>query len=376
MKMTAAVLYEQGLPLPFTSSTPFHIEDVELEGPGEGEVLVEVAAAGLCHSDLSTTLGKNKRTLPMIGGHEGAGIVREVGQGVKNLKPGDHVVMTISEGCGHCSYCTEGRAMLCDVVGSTRVAGLLANGRRKLSVGGKPAYHYAGISSWAQYAVTVPKALVKIDPSISLDIAALFGCAVVTGAGAVFNAAKVRPGQNVAVVGLGGVGLNAVMAARIAGASEIIGIDINEDKFGLASELGCTCCISPKDPRAVEIVKDMTRGGVNYTFEVSGVRAAMATASSVTRKGGEVVCVGVGSFSENYEYAHAQLVAEERVLRGCFMGSGSAQRDIPLYLDLYKRGKLPVDRLKSDSVAFEYLNASLDRLERGEVVRQVLLPNG
>jgi Zn-dependent alcohol dehydrogenase len=375
MKMTAAVMYEQALPVPYARSQPFRIEEVDLEGPGEGEVLVEIVAAGLCHSDLSTVAGTNKRTLPLVGGHEGAGIVREVGQGVSLLKPGDHVVMTVASGCGHCRYCTEGRALLCDAVAATRVAGQLTNGQRRLSIGGKPCYHYAGISSFAQYAVTVPSALVKIDPSIPLDVAALFGCAVVTGAGAVFNAARVRAGQSVAVFGLGGVGLNAVMAARIAGASEIIGVDINEDKFELAKELGCTCCVSPKNPKIAEMVKDRTRGGVNFSFEVSGAKPAMATANAITRKGGEIVCVGLGNFAEKYDYAHAQLVAEEKVFRGCFMGSSVAQRDIPLYLEFYQSGKMQVDRLKSNSIRFDELNTSLDLLDRGEVVRQVLMPH-
>ncbi|WP_323032479.1 zinc-binding dehydrogenase [Paracoccus sp. (in: a-proteobacteria)] len=375
MRMTAAVMFEQALPVPYAKSRPFRIEEVDLEGPGEGEVLVEIVAAGLCHSDLSTVAGTNKRALPLVGGHEGAGIVREIGRGVTELKPGDHVVMTVAAGCGQCRYCRDGRALLCDAVAATRVAGQLTNGQRRLSMGGKPVYHYAGLSSFAQYAVTVPSALVRIDPEVPLDVAALFGCAVVTGAGAVFNAAKVRPGQTVAVFGLGGVGLNAVMAARIAGATEIIGVDLNEDKFGLATELGCTCCVSPKDPDFAEKVRDLTEGGVSFSFEVSGAKPAMAAANDITRKGGEIVCVGLGNFGEKYEYFHAQLVTGEKVFRGCFMGSGVAQRDIPLYVDFFKRGKLRVDRLKSSGIGFGQLNDSLDRLDRGEVVRQVLMPH-
>jgi alcohol dehydrogenase len=373
--MTAAVMYEQGLPAPYVDSKPFKIEEVELEGPGEGEVLVEIRAAGLCHSDLSQVAGFGKRVLPVVGGHEGAGIVREVGRGVTQLRPGDHVVMTVPSGCGHCSPCQHGKPLLCDTVTASRMQGVLPNGMRRLSRNGAPVYHYAGVSSFAQYAVTLPSALVKIDPSIPLDAAALFGCAVVTGAGCVFNAAQVRPGQNVAVFGLGGVGLNAVMAARISGASEIIGIDINESKFPLAQELGCTRTISALDPKLVETVKDWTQGGVDFAFEISGSKPAMASANAITRKGGEIVCVGLGASSELYQYAHAALVAEEKVFRGTFMGSGVAERDIPRYLRFYQDGKLPVDRIKSNAMRFDELNVGLDLLDRGEVVRQILLPH-
>ena len=376
MRMTAAVMYEQGLPTPYVDSLPFRIEEVELDGPGEGEVLVEVKAAGLCHSDLSQVAGLRKRKLPVVGGHEGAGIVREVGHGVTRLKPGDHVVMTVASGCGHCRPCVDSRPALCDTVGASRAQGVLANGMRKLSRNGEPVWHYSGVSSFAQYAVTVPGTLIKADPSVPLDVAAMFGCAVVTGAGAVFNSAKVRPGQNVAVFGLGGVGLNSVMAAKISGASEIIGIDINEAKFPLAMELGCTRTFSALDPNLVQAVNDLTQGGVDFAFEVSGAKPAMASANAITRKGGEIICVGLGASGEMYQYAHAALVGEEKAFRGSFMGTGIVERDLPLYLKYFEGGKMPVDRLKSGTMSFDELNLNLDLLDRGEVVRQVLLPNG
>jgi len=193
--------------------------------------------------------------------------------------------------------------------------------------------------------------------------------------GAVFNAAQVRPGQNVAVFGLGGVGLNAVMAARISGASEIIGIDVNETKFPLAAELGCTRTVSALDPKLAEKVKDLTQDGVDFAFEISGSKVAMASANTITRKGGEIVCVGLGASTEMYHYAHAQLVLEEKVFRGSVMGSGVAERDIPLYLKFFQDGRMPVDRLKSNTIAFDELNLSLDLLNSGAVLRQILLPN-
>jgi alcohol dehydrogenase len=314
--------------------------------------------------------------VPVVGGHEGAGIVREVGRGVTDLEPGDHVVMTVVSGCGHCRPCSESRPVLCESVTGPRTQGLLATGFRRLSYKGEPLNHYSGVSSFAQYAVTVPNSLIKMDKSIPLDVAAMFGCAVVTGAGSVFNAAKVRPGHNVAVFGLGGVGLNAVMAARISGASEIIGIDINESKFPLAMELGCTRTISALDPDIIEKVKDVTQGGVDFAFEISGSKAAMTSANAITRKGGEIICVGLGASNDLYQYAHAALVSEEKVIRGSFMGSCVPDRDIPRYLKFYQDGKMPVDRLKSDTMRFDQLNLSLDLLDRGEVVRQIPLPNG
>jgi Zn-dependent alcohol dehydrogenase len=374
--MTAAVMYEQGLPAPYANSLPFRIEEVELEGLGENEVLVEVRAAGLCHSDLSQVAGLRKRKLPVVGGHEGAGIVLEVGPGVSGLRQGDHVVMTAGSGCGHCSPCTDGRPALCDHVGAARTQGQLPNGSVRLSRNGSPIYHYSGISSFAQYAVTQKQALIKIDPAVPLDVAALFGCAVVTGAGSVLNAARVRPGQSVVVIGLGGVGLNSVMAARLSGASQIIGIDIAEAKFALAAELGCTVTINATDPDLIERVKAMTLGGADYVFEVSGAKAAMATAIAITRKGGDVICVGLGASGDLYGYPHADLVGHEKALRGVFLGSCVPERDIPRYVRLYQEGRLPVDRLMSGHMKFDGLNATLDQLDRGEVTRQVLLPHG
>jgi len=374
--MIAAVMYEQGLPAPYAESQPLKIEEVDLEGPGEGEVLVEVRAAGLCHSDLSQIAGLRKRTLPVVVGHEGAGIVQEVGRGVTEFKPGDHVIMTVGSGCGHCRSCLDSRPVLCDVVGASRSQGLLTNGYRRLTCKGTALYHHSGVSSFAQYAVAMPGTLVKADPAVPLEVAALFGCAVVTGAGAVFNAAKVRAGQSVAVFGLGGVGLNSVMAAKIAGASEIIGIDINESKFALAMELGCTRTLSALDPQLTEKVRDLTQGGVDFSFEISGSKAAVASAYAITRKGGEIVCVGLGSAGDQYPYPHTALVAEEKVLRGSLMGSCVPERDLPLYLKFYQEGRLPVDRLMTGTMGFEQLNHSLDLLDRGEVVRQILLPHG
>jgi alcohol dehydrogenase len=349
---------------------------VEIEGPGEGEVLVEVRAAGLCHSDLSVVAGLRRRQLPVVGGHEGAGVVRAVGAGVTEVRPGDHVVMTVVAACGHCRYCYDARPALCDSASGSRNKGLLANGHRRLTCEGVPTYHYSAVSSFAQYAVVTPPTLVKIDPSVPLDVAAMFGCAVVTGAGCVFNTARVQPGQSVAVLGLGGVGFNAVMAARIAGASQIIGIDINEAKFPLARELGCTHTFSALAPDLVANVRDLAKGGVDYAFEISGARPAMATAFGILCKGGEVIAVGLGATTDLYQYPHAVLVGEQKSIRGSMMGSGPPGRDIPRYIGMFQDGRMPVDRLKSGTMGFDELNRCLDLLDQGSVVRQILLPHG
>ncbi|NDA45745.1 MAG: alcohol dehydrogenase [Alphaproteobacteria bacterium] len=376
MQMKAAVMYEQGLPAPYAESLPYRIQDVELEGPGEDEILVEVRGAGLCHSDLSQVAGLRKRQLPVVGGHEGAGIIRDIGRAVKGFKAGDHVVMTVVSGCGHCRPCSNSRPGLCESVTAPRTKGLLANGARRLSYKQDPVYHYSGVSSFAQYAVTVPGSLIKIDPSIPLDIAAMFGCGVVTGAGCVFNAAQVKPGQDVAIIGLGGVGLNTVMACKISGAANIIGIDLLSSKFALAQELGCTHTLQANDPDLVQTIKDITHGGVDFTFEISGAKPSMITANAITCKGGEIICVGLGGSNDMYQYAHAALVTEEKSFKGSFMGSCVPERDIPLYLKFFQQGKMPVDRLKSGTMGFDQLNTSLDLLDRGEIVRQILLPHG
>jgi Zn-dependent alcohol dehydrogenase len=376
MRMQAAVLYEQGRQAPFVDSAPFVMEEVELEGPGEGEVLIEIRAAGLCHSDLSTVEGKRPRQLPIVGGHEGAGVVVEVGRGVTQLRPGDHVVLTAAGGCGHCDRCGKGRPVLCEQIPRIRLQGVLANGARRLNVRGRPAYHYSGVSSFAQYAVATPHSVICIERHYPLDVAAMFGCAVLTGAGAVLNAARAKAGQSVAVVGLGGVGLNAVMAASAVGCGPIIGIDVNADKLALARELGCTHTFLAEDATMLEAVRDVTGGGVDVAVEVSGTQGGVSAAVDMTRRGGEIVCIGIASYGTRYEYPHTAIVGDEKVVRGSLLGSGQPQRDIPRYLEMFGAGQLPVDRLISSTMPLESLNLALDQLKSGHALRQILLPNG
>lgn len=377
MKMIAAVMHEQGLPQPYAQSKPFRIEEVELEPPGPGEVLVEVRAAGLCHSDMTTVAGTNKRPLPIVGGHEGAGIVREVGNGVTGIVPGDHVVMVNVTGCGQCRYCRAGRPGLCQSIISSRLKGQIATGVRRLrTLGGGPLHHYSGLSVFAQYTVVVPESIVRIDKRIPFDVAALLGCGVLTGAGAVFNIARVQAGNSVAVVGLGGVGLSAVMAAKESGATTIIGLDPLPGKFGLARAVGCTHCLDASDPKVVEQVLALTDGGVDFAFEISGKPAAVQLAHAVAARGSEVIHVGVGDWDAQVTVRQWPLVIEERAFRGCMMGGGVPSRDIPRYVDMFQAGRFPIDQLRSEHIGFDRLNDSLDLLAKGVVVRQILLPHG
>lgn len=376
MKMTAALLFEQGLPHPFTVSKPLRIERVELQGPGPGEVLIEVAAAGLCHSDLSTIEGVRPRKLPTVVGHEGAGIVREVGAGVQEIKVGDHVVTSFVSSCGSCRYCSDARPNLCTVSTASRAAGTLQSGSRRLFCdNGSELHHYSGLSVYAQYSVVAESSVVAIDRRAPLHIASLFGCAVMTGVGAVVNTAKVAPGRSSAVVGLGGVGLNSLLALVTSGAYPIIAADVLPSKLELAKALGATHTVLANDRNAVTEVRDLTRGGVDFAFEMAGSMPAMDFAYAITARGGTTVSAGLPRPDAAIAYPHAAMVTDERTIKGSYMGSCIARRDIPRFLDLYMAGKLPVDKLHAGDLTFDGLNEGFDKLADGSVVRQTLRPN-
>lgn len=263
MQMKAAVLRAQGKPRPYATSQPMTIETVDLDPPGPGEVLYEIVGAGLCHSDLSTIEGLRPRKLPSIPGHEAAGIVREVGPEVRGLKPGDHVVSVFVTSCGDCRYCNGGRPNLCESSFAARGNGTLVTGARRLSLHGEPLYHYSGLSVFAQYAVVAQNALIRIPDDVPLEDAAIFGCAVVTGVGAVLNTAQVPPGGRMAVVGLGGVGMNALMGGVVAGAEQIVAIDLSADKLRIARELGATDTFLAGNADVAAEVKAATGGGLD-----------------------------------------------------------------------------------------------------------------
>ncbi|MCB4824415.1 zinc-dependent alcohol dehydrogenase family protein [Roseicella aerolata] len=377
MRMQAAIMFEQGKPRPYATSQALVIEEVELEGPGPGEVLIEVAAAGLCHSDLSAIEGIRPRPLPVVIGHEGAGIVREVGQGITDLKPGDHVITVFVASCGICRNCVRGRPNICSAGNAARAAGTLLSGAKRISrLNGEKINHGSGLSLFAQYAVVGRRSAVKIDPSIPLEDAAIFGCAVMTGAGAVLNTARMQAGDTIAVVGLGGVGMNALFAAVAGGAERIIAVDANPEKLGLARQWGATETFLATEPDCAEQVKAATDGGVDTVIETAGNIRAMELAYAITARGGSVVSAGLPAQGANFSYMHAGLVSDEKSILGSYMGSCVAERDIPRFLGLYRRGKLPVGSLKSGFLPLSEINAGFDRLAEGNVLRQVLKPNG
>ncbi len=373
MKIRAAVLREMGAPAPYAKSKPLSIEEVELDPPGPGEVLVKVAAAGLCHSDLSVINGDRPRVMPMVLGHEAAGIIEELGPGVDDLKEGDHVGMVFVPSCGHCLPCMEGRPALCEPGAAANVKGDLLGGGKRLRRNGEVLNHHMGISCFADYATVSRRSLVKIDPEVPLDEAAMFGCAVLTGVGAVLNTAAVRPGQTVAVVGLGGVGLTSLLGALVAGARAVVAVDLSEQKLGLARQLGATHAFNAGDPDCVEKVREATGGGVDVAVEMAGSVKALETAYRITRRGGQTVTAGLPNHAHTMALSPVSLVGEERTLKGSYVGSCVPLRDLPRYIALYRQGKLPVDRLLSDRLRLDDINEGFDRLAEGKAVRQVVV---
>ena len=376
MKMKAAVLREQGKPRPYVTSKPMTIEDVDLDPPGPGEVLYKIIGAGLCHSDLSTIENLRPRKLPTIPGHEAAGIVEEVGPGVTGLKPGDHVISVFVTSCNECRYCYGGRPNLCQGSFASRNNGTLVSGARRLSLNGEPIWHYSGLSVFAQYAVVSQNALIKIPDDVPLEDATIFGCAVVTGVGAVLNTAQVPPGGQMAVVGLGGVGMNALMGGVIAGAERIVAVDLNADKLRLARELGATDTFLAGNADVIEAIRQATNGGLDYVIETAGAIPAMNLAYAIAARGGKVVSAGLPASTASFSFLHSAMVSDEKSIMGSYMGSCVPRRDIPRFIALYQRGKLPVQKLRSGFIALEDINEGFDRLSDGSVLRQILRPHG
>ncbi len=374
MKIRAAVLRQSGRPAPYAESRPLEIEELTLDEPGPGEILVRLLAAGLCHSDLSVIDGSRPRVLPMALGHEACGEVVARGPGVVDLAVGSRVVFSFVPLCGHCDPCAAGRPALCEPGAAANVAGSLLSGERRLrGTNGEPVHHHLGVSGFAEFAVTSAHSAVRVPSDLAPEIAALFGCAVLTGVGAVVNTARVAPGESVAVFGLGGVGLAALLGAVASGADPIVAVDPVASKRDLARSLGATEVFDPTTLDVVAAVREATCGGAVHAIETVGSETVLAQAYSATRRGGTTVTVGLPAPSRQFAISALSLVAEERTVKGSYMGSSVPSRDIPRFIGLHRSGRLPVDRLLSRTLPLDAINDGFDRLARGEVVRQVIV---
>lgn len=369
----AAVLRQTSAAHPYAQSHPLSVETLTLSDPGPGEVMVAIKAAGLCHSDLSVINGDRPRPLPMALGHEAAGVVEALGEGVTDLQIGDHVVMVFMPSCGHCNPCAEGRPALCEPGAAANGKGELLTGRRAfVCEDDETLNHHLGCSAFADHAVVSRRSLVKIDKDLPFEHAALFGCAVLTGVGAVVNTAQIKAGQSAVIIGLGGVGLSSVLGALAAGASPVIAVDLSDEKLALARSLGPVHTIKATDPDAVEQVRALTKGGADFAFEMAGSIRALESAWKMTRRGGTTITAGLPPADAALPVNVVSLVGEERTLKGSYIGTCVPSRDIPRYVALFRQGRLPVDKLMSGTIPLGDINSGFDRLHSGEVVRLII----
>ncbi|MDV3351341.1 S-(hydroxymethyl)glutathione dehydrogenase/class III alcohol dehydrogenase [Leptolyngbyaceae cyanobacterium CCMR0082] len=367
MDVRAAVAHQAGQPLT--------IETLTLDGPRSGEVLVEIKATGVCHTDAYTLSGKDPEGLfPAILGHEGAGVVVEVGEGVKSLKPGDHVIPLYVPECRTCEYCLSGKTNLCQAIRSTQGRGLMPDGTSRFHLSKEPIYHYMGTSTFANYTVVPEIALAKIREDAPFDKVCYVGCGVTTGIGAVINTAKVEPGSNVIVFGLGGIGLNVIQGCRLVGADMIIGVDLNPGKKALAEKFGMTHFVNPKEVEGdlVPYLVDLTKGGADYTFECIGNVNVMRQALECCHKGwGESIIIGVAASGQEISTRPFQLVTG-RVWKGTAFGGAKGRTDVPKIVDWYMNGKINIDDLITHTFPLEKINDAFDVMHEGTSIRSVV----
>lgn len=363
--MKAAVVY--------ATNTPVHVEEIEVLPPRAGEVLVRVANAGVCHSDLHVITGQLPATMPVVLGHEGSGVIEAVGADVTAVKPGDHVILLWRTSCNRCSYCARGRPALCDAHAALRGKGTMLDGTYRFRKDGQDLNCFSLCSCMAEYTVMYETAVLPIEKDIPLPVAALVGCAVMTGVGAVLNTARVEEGASVAVFGVGGVGLCVVMGAVLANASQVIAVDLKANKLEYARGFGATDVVDASQEDPVDAIRRLTGGrGVAYAFEAIGVPRVMEQAFRATMRGGTTVVIGAAPIDASISISPSLLFAQERTLKGSLYGSFQPWYDMPRLLDLYRRGKLPLDRLISRTYPLGQVNEAFTALDRGEVARSVL----
>jgi len=360
----------------FASGSPLSIEEIQVDGPKKGEVLVKIVATGVCHTDAFTLSGDDPEGIfPSVLGHEGGGIVMEIGEGVTSVSPGDHVIPLYTPECGQCKFCKSGKTNLCQAIRATQGQGLMPDGTSRFSIAGEPLFHYMGTSTFSEYTVLPEIALAKISKEAPLDKACLLGCGVTTGIGAVLNTAKVEPGSTVAIFGLGGIGLSAVLGAVMAKAERIIAIDINESKFEMARSFGATDCINPKDYDSPiqEVIVDLTDGGADYSFECIGNVNTMRSALECCHKGwGESIIVGVAGAGQEISTRPFQLVTG-RVWRGTAFGGVKGRSDLPSYVDRYLNGEIPLEEFVTHKMPLGDINKAFDLMHEGKSIRSVIV---
>ncbi|MGB5487990.1 MAG: S-(hydroxymethyl)glutathione dehydrogenase/class III alcohol dehydrogenase [Lysobacterales bacterium] len=368
MKSRAAVAIKAGQPLEVT--------EIDVEGPKQGEVLVRMVATGVCHTDAFTLSGEDPEGIfPAVLGHEGGGVVEEVGAGVTSVKAGDHVIPLYTPECGQCSFCTSGKTNLCQAIRLTQGQGLMPDGSSRFSLNGRTLYHYMGTSTFSEYSVMPEISVAKINQQAPLDKVCLLGCGITTGIGAVLNTAKVEAGASVAVFGLGGIGLSVVQGAVMAGASRILAVDLNEDKFEMARMLGATDFVNPSkyDRPIQEVIVDLTDGGVDYSFECIGNTNVMRAALECCHKGwGESVIIGVAGAGQEISTRPFQLVTG-RVWRGTAFGGVRGRSELPGYVDNYMAGKINIDDMVTHTMGLEDINRAFDLMHDGESIRSVVI---
>ena len=368
MKARAAIALEAGAPLV--------IDEVDIQGPKAGEVLVQMKATGVCHTDAFTLSGDDPEGLfPAILGHEGGGVVVEVGEGVSSLAVGDHVIPLYTAECRQCKFCLSGKTNLCSAVRATQGQGLMPDGSSRFSLNGSPVYHYMGTSTFSEYSVIAEVSLAKINPAAPLDKVCLLGCGVTTGIGAVINTAKVEPGATIAVFGLGGIGLSVIQGAVMAKAGRIIAVDTNPSKFEMAQMLGATDCVNPKEHSAniTEVIVDMTDGGVDYSFECVGNVNLMRSALECCHKGwGEAIIIGVAGAGQEISTRPFQLVTG-RVWRGTAFGGVKGRTQLPGMVDQYMSGEIKLDELITYTMPLEEINTAFDYMHAGKSIRSVVI---
>jgi S-(hydroxymethyl)glutathione dehydrogenase/alcohol dehydrogenase len=368
MKSRAAVAWEAGKPL--------SIEEVDVAAPKAGEVLVKIVATGVCHTDLFTLSGADPEGLfPVILGHEGGGIVQEIGPGVTSVKPGDHVIPLYTPECGECKFCLSGKTNLCQKIRLTQGRGVMPDGTSRFSINGKPILHYMGTSTFSEYTVMPEISVAKINPKAPLEKVCLLGCGITTGIGAVLNTAKVQPGDSVAVFGLGGIGLSVVQGAVMAKAGRIIAVDMNPSKWEMAKALGATDFVNPKDYPGTpiqQVIVDLTDGGVDYSFECIGNVNVMRSALECCHKGwGESVIIGVAGAGQEISTRPFQLVTG-RVWRGSAFGGVKGRSQLPGYVDRYLSGEIKIDEMITEVLPLEEINKAFELMHEGKVIRSVI----